>query len=90
MGFRTMRTFAFIYFMVDSPTDLGRVIPEHVKHWEAHRSGGYRGGPFADRSGGLIVFEAPNLTSAEAIARADPFMTEGLLAESWLKEWNPE
>jgi uncharacterized protein YciI len=85
-----METFAFFYFMVSEPKDLGRVVPEHVKHWSAHRSAGYRGGPFADRSGGLIVFEAPDLDSADAITQADPFLTQGLVAEYWLKEWKPE
>ena len=85
-----MRTFAFFYLMVSEPQDLGRVIPEHIRHWSAHKSAGYRGGPFADRSGGLIVFEAQDVASAEATAQEDPFVKEGLLAESWLREWKPE
>jgi hypothetical protein len=75
-----VRTFTFFYLMVSDPKDLPRVVPEHIRHWALHRSDTYRGGPFADRSGGLIVFEAPDLSSVK----------EGLLAESWLKEWSPE
>jgi uncharacterized protein YciI len=85
-----VRTFTFFYLMVRDPKDIRRVVSEHIRHWALHRSDAYRGGPFADRSGGLIVFEAPDLSSAEDIVQSDPFVKEGLLAESWLKEWRPE
>ena len=82
-----MRKFAFFYFIVAESGNLAQVIPEHVQYWDAHHSPGYIGGPFVDRSGGLIVFEAEDLSSAEAIVRNDPFVEEKLFAQSWLKEW---
>ena len=63
------------------------VIPHHVQHWDAHRSSGYLGEPFADRSGGLIVYEALDLGAAEAIVHGDPFVEGGHLSQWWLKEW---
>jgi hypothetical protein len=34
------------------------VVPLHVEYWRQRNLKGYMGGPFADRSGGLITFEA--------------------------------
>jgi uncharacterized protein YciI len=85
-----MRRFAFVYFMGTEPSELAQVIPQHIRYWDAHRSPGYLGGPFTDRSGGLIVFETDDLRSAEAIVRKDPFVENDLLAQSWLKEWRPQ
>jgi hypothetical protein len=34
------------------------------------------GGPFADRSGGLITFDADSLEQAAGIIAADPFVQE--------------
>jgi uncharacterized protein YciI len=82
-----MRKFAFFYLMVEESGAISRAVPEHVQYWETHRPPGYNGGPFTDRSGGLIVFEASDLSSAEEIVGGDPFVQEGLLAQSWLKEW---
>jgi uncharacterized protein YciI len=82
-----MRKFAFFYFMVAESGAIPQAVPQHVQYWDAHRSPGYIGGPFADRSGGLIVFEAADLSSAEEIVRNDPFVKEEVLAQSWLKEW---
>lgn len=45
------------------------------------------GGPFADRSGGLISFAASSIEDATEIILRDPFMLEDLIAEKWIKEW---
>jgi uncharacterized protein YciI len=47
------------------------------------------GGPFADRSGGLITFEAGSLEAAERIIAADPFVREEVLESSVVKQWIP-
>lgn len=47
----------------------------------------YLGGPFADRSGGLITFEASSRERAEKMTGQDPFARHGLLGLHWLKEW---
>ncbi len=84
-----MRKYTFFYFMVADSRRFSEVIPQHVQHWDAHRSSSYIGGPFTDRSGGLIVFEAEDLVAAEQVVRRDPFVEGDLLAQSWLKEWEP-
>jgi uncharacterized protein YciI len=48
------------------------------------------GGPFADRSGGLITFDADSLEQAAGIIAADPFVQEELLESSVVKQWMPE
>jgi hypothetical protein len=48
----------------------------------------YLGGPFADRSGGLITFDSASPAEAERLVADDPFVLEGLIEQPWLKEWN--
>ena len=45
------------------------------------------GGPFDDRSGGLISFFVANLHDAKEIILQDPFMLEDLVEQYWIKEW---
>ena len=78
--------FAYFYFMQDNPDAVQVVAPQHAAYWREMASG-YPRGPFADRSGGLITFEADSLERAQDMVAADPFVRLGLLAGSWLKEW---
>jgi uncharacterized protein YciI len=45
------------------------------------------GGPFADRTGGLITFAAASLEDAQDIIMHDPFVREQLIEQRWIKEW---
>jgi uncharacterized protein YciI len=81
---------AYLYWMKDEPDLIKTVAPQHAAYW---RDGGlpeYLGGPFSDRSGGLIIFEAPSLEQAGGIIAADPFVREKLLETSVVKHWTPE
>ena len=49
----------------------------------------YLGGPFEDRTGGLITFDADDAAQAQCAVRGDPFVLEGLVEAHWLKEWTP-
>ena len=51
---------------------------------------GYEGGPFEDRSGGLIVVECGSLDDARGYVSSDPFVAHGLLHALWLKQWSVE
>jgi uncharacterized protein YciI len=55
-----------------------------------HKSKNYLGGPFADRSGGLIIFEAKDINDANNIINNDPFTMNDVLESRWIKEWMPE
>ena len=48
------------------------------------------GGPFADRSGGLIIFDSTDIDNATDIIKNDPFTINDLLESKWIKEWIPE
>jgi uncharacterized protein YciI len=82
--------FLFVYFMRNEPELIRRVVPEHVRYWHDLELPGYMGGAFADRSGGSITFTAANSTEAERLVSGDPFVIEGLLEETWLKEWQTD
>lgn len=66
------------------------VVPLHIEYWKDLNLKKYSGGPFSDRSGGLIIFEAKNIEGATKIAMSDPFVLENLIVNKWVKEWNVE
>ncbi|NDV26367.1 YciI family protein [Desulfovibrio sp. JC010] len=82
--------FVYYYLMEGSPEAIGKTVPAHVEYWKSRNLGGFKGGPFADGSGGMIMFEAKNEVPAEEIIAADPFVIEGFISESRLKEWIPK
>jgi uncharacterized protein YciI len=84
------RLFVFFYTMRNDVPGIREAVPEHVAYWRGARLDEYRGGPFADRSGGLITFRATDAAEACAIVERDPFVRRGLLRERWTKEWLPE
>ena len=82
--------FAYFYLMEDDPDRIQATVPRHVAHWRDLGLTGYLGGPFTDRTGGLITFEAQDGDRARRAVDADPFVREGLLEVPWLKQWTPE
>jgi uncharacterized protein YciI len=82
--------FVSFYPMRDEP-DRGRAaVPRHVSHWRGLGLPGYLGGPFADRTGGLIVFETEDTSRAAAAVNSDPFVQDRLLEAYWLEQWIPQ
>ena len=79
--------FAYFYFMKNEPEKIQSIAPSHVAYWKGLKLKGYLGGPFADRSGGLITFEAESLETASNLIMNDPFVVEDLLENKWIKEW---
>ncbi len=79
--------FLHFYLMSDAPARVQTVAPEHAAYWRGLGLPGYLGGPFRDRSGGLITFEAGSVSEAERLVANDPFVREDLLEGRWLKEW---
>jgi hypothetical protein len=61
--------FLYVYFMRDQPDRIGGVVPRHVDYWKNLELPGYIGGPFSDRSGGSISFEAESGVDAERVWR---------------------
>jgi hypothetical protein len=50
------------------------MAPEHAAYWRNQELRDYSGGPFEDRSGGLITFSADSLDDAQQLVRDDPFI----------------
>ena len=61
-----------------------------MRYWKSANLNGYMGGPFADRTGGLISFVTSSLQEAEQIIGQDPFVLENLIEQTWIKEWFSE
>jgi uncharacterized protein YciI len=84
-----MSTFAYFYLMAGDPGRVQSVAPRHTEHWHSLHLSEYHGGPFADRTGGLITFAVDEPAQAEAAVALDPFVREGLLERYWLRQWLP-
>jgi uncharacterized protein YciI len=82
-----MKRFLYFYLMRETPTAIRQVVPRHVQYWHSRDVPDYMGGPFADRTGGLITFTATSLDDAQQIIMDDPFVREQLIEQSWIKEW---
>lgn len=76
-----------VYSMRDDPDRVHAVAPAHAAYWRDLRLPGYLGGPFADRSGGVITFEASSFEDAVRVIDGDPFVREQLLETSLVKQW---
>ncbi len=84
------KTFVFIYFMKNEPDSIRAIVPLHIAYWKKNKLMKYSGGPFADKSGGLITFEAADLEQAKDVIEKDPFITQEVIEKQWIKEWLPE
>lgn len=81
--------YVFFYLMKAQSERIGQIVPAHVAYWADNHSVHHTGGPFADRTGGMIVFEAEGLHDAERLAHNDPFVIQRVVENCWIKEWMP-
>jgi uncharacterized protein YciI len=77
----------YFYLMKDATGRVGAVAPDHAAYWRDLGLREYLGGPFTDRSGGLITFEVSSVDEAERLVADDPFVREDLLERRWVNEW---
>jgi uncharacterized protein YciI len=80
----------YLYGMEDQPGAVRAVVPAHASHWRGLALPGYLGGPFDDRSGGLITVEVESTEQPDDLVANDPFVRERLLESRWLKTWQVE
>jgi len=80
--------YAYFYLMKPDPDRVRQVAPRHASYWQQLGLTRYTGGPFADRTGGLITFDAGDTSEAECAVDGDPFILEGLVEAKWLKRWS--
>ena len=76
--------------MQDDRDRVAATVAGHVRHWMQLGLPDYVGGPFADRTGGLITGMTYDNQQAQRAVDADPFVREGLLKAHWLKQWSPQ
>ena len=81
------RRFLYFYINRNQPEKIQQVVPAHVEYWKTAILKEYMGGPFADRTGGLISFVVSSMEEAAEIIRQDPFVLEALIDQKWIKEW---
>ncbi len=84
------KRFVYFYFNRNEPEKIRQMVPAHVQYWKTANPKKYLGGPFGDRTGGLISFVAPSFQEAMEIILKDPFILEDLIEQKWIKEWIPE
>jgi uncharacterized protein YciI len=82
--------FLYFYFMKDAPDRVRATAQAHATYWRSLELRDYLGGPFADKSGGLITFQADSNAEAVRFVSGDPFVLEDLLGRHWLKQWSLE
>ena len=63
--------------MTDNAHRIRATVPRHVSRWEQQQLPGYLGGPFADQTGGLIIFQAETVERAERTVNAIRFSGTG-------------
>jgi hypothetical protein len=64
--------FLYFYLMSHARARVQAVAPEHAVYWRELGLPDYLGGPFGDRSGGLITFETGSANEAERLVANDP------------------
>ncbi|MGZ4589915.1 MAG: YciI family protein [Actinomycetes bacterium] len=82
--------YVYFYFMGADAERVRATAPEHAAHWHDLGLDDYLGGPFEDRTGGLITFRAEGAAQAESAVATDPFVRDGLVETYWVKQWSPE
>lgn len=82
-----MKHFAFVYLLDVDPAGIAQLASQHIDYWHGLGLPEFGGGPFADRSGGLITFDATDYEIASRCVQADPLVQAHILDQYWLKEW---
>lgn len=87
------KTFAIMYFYTPDKARQDATRPAHLEHLRRLLDNGtlVASGPWGpdDARGGLLVFRADDRAAIQAIVDTDPFITEGVVATSDIREWVP-
>jgi len=80
---------AIAKYTPDSGT-IAKARPAHRQYLTGLRDAGKLviSGPFADDSGGLLVYEAESAEAAERLVREDPFAKQGVFLSWEIRPWN--
>lgn len=87
------KTFAVIYFYSPDVALQDATRPAHLAHLRRLVDAGtlIASGPWGpdDARGGLLIFRVDDLAAIQAIVDVDPFITQGVVATSEIREWVP-
>ncbi|GMT48485.1 MAG: hypothetical protein IEMM0008_0024 [bacterium] len=81
------KRYIYFYLVSDDPAGIQNVIPHHINFWMGQQLEDYSGGPFTDRSGGMITFMAKDMDEAQSVIFQDPFIQSDLIVTKYIKEW---
>lgn len=82
-----MRTYIFMYLLEEDIARVRDYLGQHVSYWKSLEFDYFKNGPFADKSGGLIIFSSDSLGNAKKIIAQDPLFKGKAVIQYWLKEW---
>ena len=81
----------FIHYVAytDDKEKIAAHAPDHQRYMKSLLDAGRLslGGPFADGSGGLIIYDVATKEDAEALRDQDPFAISGVFVRSEIKPW---
>lgn len=84
-----MKLFTFMYLLEQDIEKTKQFLGKHVIYWKGMNFDYFKNGPFADKSGGLIIFSAADEERAKNTIAEDPLLAGGAIKQYWLKEWIP-
>ena len=79
--------YIFFYLLKDKPNKIQDTFMDHINYWMNSGVEEFAGGPFADRTGGLITFVTSSLEEASKVIMQDPFIKIKVIDKKWIKEW---
>jgi uncharacterized protein YciI len=82
-----MKLFSFIYFLNEDIGNTQKFLGKHVTYWKSMKFEYFKNGPFADKSGGLIIYSSGSLEMAREIVANDPLILGNAVKQDWVKEW---
>lgn len=82
-----MKIFMFMYILADDLATVQASLGRHVSYWKELKFDYFRNGPFADKSGGMILFSSTSLDDAQKIVSQDPLLQNKAIRDYLLKEW---
>lgn len=84
-----MAKFAAIVKYTEDEARVTEIRPQHREYLSGLLESGkmHQSGPFPDRSGALIIYNAEDLAEAQVLLANDPFSVNGIIVSAELKEW---
>ncbi|MDI9628963.1 MAG: YciI family protein [Acidobacteriota bacterium] len=86
-------TYYAVQYLYRADADVAAVRPEHraylatiVKSGQLKASGPFVG---TERDSALLIFEAPDLDTVQALVAADPMAVKDVLESATITQWNP-